>query len=320
MLQSIDQPSAIWPNCEGYITKIRTASANIGNSKEIIAIVNLEMANLKSDFIRRVKVLYDRYLGKLRDASAPAWLIQEVVYDKDEDLKNIAYQTSVSVDDIRSVYNRETIDEVEILAFTWTLCDIPAQTLWKMIGERDQQTKKRLAKEHGLLTPNRIKMEVEVTVPDSFETDVSKEVHAAIAGGAKGTSDLWLTAGRKVAADFMQKEKARVKGIFQIFQNYITHRVERTRSNPNELIDKFFHKFIREIEEFDGKIDGDFDGQFKQLELEECRFNEKENDNPLTTGCLKAKANYVASNMETYAEDVVKLTVMLNYLLESVNQ
>lgn len=109
-----------------------------------------------------------------------------------------------------------------------------------------------------------------------------------------------------------------MKGELKILQNAIAQRTEITRTNPFKTIDMFLQKFEHEIVEFDINVGEIIDSRFNRSKLinDKC---DKMYEIIAIDHCLRKNAETVASNMEIYADRVVKLAVVLNYLLESIN-
>lgn len=296
----------------------------------VLDIILREMETLKSDFDNKIIALYSGYLDQLENIRptrrrARKLFVVQITLDMDlhGDLNRIQYFTSVSYNYLAKIYQTQEINDnyaTSLRELVLTFCESRTTLLWDTIGEADRRIKEELAK-NGFPVQNRIKIKVEITVPNKFETRIinAVQIHAATKNLAEIKIYLWQTTGFKIAAEIMQKEEARVEKVLKTLANDITRRVERARPNSNKTIDMFFQKFEDEIVNFHRLTQKLIDAWFIQPKSKEVTC-ENRNDMTDILDCLKENTKTVASNMEFNAERVVKLALVLNYLLEMINQ
>lgn len=288
------------PNCIDYETKIKGAPFEETDRETVLGIIDYEMKTLQYYFHKELDRLNARHGNGNIDEL-------ETYYS------NITRICSNTYTDISGLWDQyKEYKARELRQYAVPFCTDTTLFLWIEIAEADQVIKKMSG------APNIIEPKVKIVVPADLEAKLQTALNAVNAASAADKSQLWHREGIKIGKASMEAEKIRVKAELNTLRDKLARRVKSTESHPNEMVNLFFEKFEKKIEECRIKMNVIINGRFDRTDLYTHKCTNMD-EMPGFLNCLKINVDHVASGMTFYAEAVVKLAKVLNYQLELIN-
>lgn len=234
-------PGTEWPTCENYRKALRAQSLN--DKAATMAAIDVAMEAIKSDFDNKINALYSKteavvhpHLNQNTGDIEKWQLIKpHLESNKTEDLMRIQPLTSIPHAQVEKLYLDYTsgLGKTE-LDYALEYCDNIAKRLWIMLGEADQRIKKKLA-DGGLPAPNRIVLEVEASIPDSFQMQVERAVTKK--QRSKRSEVLWHQEAMVASTEIIRKDDTQVKAELKALHDRFAHRIAKAKPTPNPIVD-----------------------------------------------------------------------------------
>lgn len=255
ILQSATEFQTQWGNCNTYRVEIERGSHSHFGSEVILSIIDKEMKSLKSLFDDELNAYLDA--GQATEADdIHKWMLAapELEPIKAEGLRRIKAITEHVVWNMTELF--KVVHFQQLMDPLFELCDDTTGFLWHAIGDIDQKIKKLLV-EKGLPVSNIIETKVEVSLPDDFEDQVIHAAVTAISAGEPNYDTLWHREAKRIAAEIMQKEAARVEAKLRSLQQHFLRRAKGAEENGmanivlekfKQIPEKFHHDTIKTID------------------------------------------------------------------------
>lgn len=222
-----------WPQCQGYHDAAKVP-ATFGDKPLMGAILNYVLERLRAEFNEKITKLENTHIAEVDQAikEAPTRGVKRTYLAAKSKIKLIFEDTIVwkgewTHDKAHLILNDSTIPE--------EICDFVTKDYWLKIGDTSNRVK-RIMFDAGMHVDHFFNYLDIVPNVDIIREDIAESIIRVSIKDGNNNSELWINAGKKKNAEWVQKVADATKNRLTAWQTDITTRSDNNLARGNKVI------------------------------------------------------------------------------------